>query len=594
MKLAPRNILDGRRDIEDIQGLSIIKDVTWDEKESLWFIKIKMDIAEISEELTLKRTNWYITIDETYPDGEVKIYPATDNGVCYTYPHQSYNSYTEGKLWRNGSPCLETDNIKLNRGKSFENFFSAYEKIEWYCKRLRHWIILASKDELQSNGDYFELPIFPSDNYKMVVFNESPNTYAKWIKSKSVFGRATFHNMKSKKEVTLVKDMLTEKGKIRRGINWGNIIEENSEIDGAWLLLKSVPIINHWTVPNTYNELNEICKKQGINLLSIMEQIAKKFRDGKRHILLIGFPIPNKIGEDNMQIHWQSLILPLFSYGKLPYKGFMNKEKSYWLKDKINIFKNDKKLEWIMSKNWNEDTLLSRGRIDKRIIDSKIIVIGCGSLGGTISENLVRAGVKNITLADGDSFQSGNIARHNLTLENLSKKKVIALSERLSFCNPNTIINYIDYDIGNNRFEKVDLNKYDIIIDCTGSDELIRYIDRYEFKNNSKFISISVSKGAKRLYLYSCISNNISYEKFIKELNKYQLNEIENIDTVREGVGCWHPVFPAKGYEMNLMSSIAIEYIEDLIKYNTISELGSFSIYEKLYSDNRFIGINKL
>jgi len=66
----------------------------------------------------------------------------------------------------------------------------------------------------------------------------------------------------------------------------------------------------------------------------------------------------------------------------------------------------------------------------------RIHIIGCGAIGSTVAENLVRYGVTRITLYDFDFVEPHNIANQLFTQEDIGKTKVQALAEYLHKINP--------------------------------------------------------------------------------------------------------------------------------------------------------------
>lgn len=68
--------------------------------------------------------------------------------------------------------------------------------------------------------------------------------------------------------------------------------------------------------------------------------------------------------------------------------------------------------------------------------DSRIHIIGCGSVGSTVAENLARSGVTKFTLWDFDHVESHNIANQMFTQEDIGKLKVDALKEIILRINP--------------------------------------------------------------------------------------------------------------------------------------------------------------
>lgn len=60
-----------------------------------------------------------------------------------------------------------------------------------------------------------------------------------------------------------------------------------------------------------------------------------------------------------------------------------------------------------------------------------VVFIGVGSLGGAVASQLARSGLKHLTLIDPDTFESANMGRHVLGMDDLGKFKVDALKTRL-------------------------------------------------------------------------------------------------------------------------------------------------------------------
>lgn len=67
---------------------------------------------------------------------------------------------------------------------------------------------------------------------------------------------------------------------------------------------------------------------------------------------------------------------------------------------------------------------------------SKIHIVGCGSVGSTIAENLARCGIKNMVLWDFDKVESRNIVNQMFRQQDIGKLKVNALKDILCDINP--------------------------------------------------------------------------------------------------------------------------------------------------------------
>lgn len=68
--------------------------------------------------------------------------------------------------------------------------------------------------------------------------------------------------------------------------------------------------------------------------------------------------------------------------------------------------------------------------------DAKIHIVGCGSVGSTIAENLARCGVKNMVLWDFDTVEAHNIVNQMFRQQDVGKPKVEALKDILCNINP--------------------------------------------------------------------------------------------------------------------------------------------------------------
>lgn len=73
---------------------------------------------------------------------------------------------------------------------------------------------------------------------------------------------------------------------------------------------------------------------------------------------------------------------------------------------------------------------------DPELVKGRVHIIGCGSVGSTLAENLVRCGITKITLWDFDAVEPKNIVNQMFRQKDIGKFKVDALSEILEEINP--------------------------------------------------------------------------------------------------------------------------------------------------------------
>lgn len=103
----------------------------------------------------------------------------------------------------------------------------------------------------------------------------------------------------------------------------------------------------------------------------------------------------------------------------------------------------------------------------KKLLDSKVLIIGVGALGSASSMYLASAGVGNIGIVDGDTVELSNLQRQVIHTElDVGKKKVQSAKETLK--NINADVNIITYETFVNDTNILDIIKdYDFIVDAT-------------------------------------------------------------------------------------------------------------------------------
>ena len=105
-----------------------------------------------------------------------------------------------------------------------------------------------------------------------------------------------------------------------------------------------------------------------------------------------------------------------------------------------------------------------------KLKNANVAVVGIGGVGGHTAEALVRAGIGNITIVDGDVIQESNINRQIFALKtNVGVSKVEAAKERLISINPNLNINAIDLFYSKENAQFLDLSKFDYVVDAIDS-----------------------------------------------------------------------------------------------------------------------------
>jgi molybdopterin/thiamine biosynthesis adenylyltransferase len=104
----------------------------------------------------------------------------------------------------------------------------------------------------------------------------------------------------------------------------------------------------------------------------------------------------------------------------------------------------------------------------KKILSSKVLIIGAGGLGSPVAEFLSRAGIGTLGIVDDDKVSLSNLHRQGLyNTSDIGKFKVKIAKDKIKKINLNTKVIIYKIRLNNNNFKKI-INDYDYIVD--GSD----------------------------------------------------------------------------------------------------------------------------
>ena len=139
----------------------------------------------------------------------------------------------------------------------------------------------------------------------------------------------------------------------------------------------------------------------------------------------------------------------------------------------------------------------------KKILSSKVLIIGAGGLGSPVAEFLSRAGVGSIGIVDDDKVSLSNLHRQSLyNTSNIGKVKVKIAKDKIKKINPNTKVAIYKIRLNNNNFKKI-INNYDYIVD--GSDNFITkfLLNDYCLKFKKVLITGAISKFDGHIFTFN-------------------------------------------------------------------------------------------
>lgn len=103
----------------------------------------------------------------------------------------------------------------------------------------------------------------------------------------------------------------------------------------------------------------------------------------------------------------------------------------------------------------------------KRLLDSKVLIIGAGGLGSPAALYLAAAGVGTLGIVDFDVVEASNLQRQVLhTTDRVGVKKVDSARETIEALNPDVEVTAYDTALGPDNVERL-IGGYDVILDGT-------------------------------------------------------------------------------------------------------------------------------
>lgn len=107
----------------------------------------------------------------------------------------------------------------------------------------------------------------------------------------------------------------------------------------------------------------------------------------------------------------------------------------------------------------------------KSLSGKRLILVGCGTIGGYLADLLVKAGAGTgdgcLELVDFDGLKPQNLGRHRLGFSGLFNNKAVALKRELEALAPGANIAATPRDV-----RKIELGAFDLLIDATGEESL--------------------------------------------------------------------------------------------------------------------------
>ncbi len=131
-------------------------------------------------------------------------------------------------------------------------------------------------------------------------------------------------------------------------------------------------------------------------------------------------------------------------------------------------------------KRVDPEFMLIRGGSGTSFIDKKVLVIGGGSVGSAISEELIKAAVINVDVVDKEILEVDNCYRHNCGFRYVNKKKAEAIKGKLTSYYPHANVNAFNMSIEDAiSKKKINFGIYDAVVVATGNATINQFLMKF-------------------------------------------------------------------------------------------------------------------
>ena len=139
----------------------------------------------------------------------------------------------------------------------------------------------------------------------------------------------------------------------------------------------------------------------------------------------------------------------------------------------------------------------------KKILLSKVLIIGAGGLGSPVAEFLSRAGVGALGIVDDDKVSLSNLHRQSLyNTYDIGKFKVKVAKDKIKKINPNTKVTIYKIRLNNKNFKKI-INGYDYVVDGSDNFKTKFLINDFCLKFKKILVTAAISKFDGHIFTFN-------------------------------------------------------------------------------------------
>jgi len=218
----------------------------------------------------------------------------------------------------------------------------------------------------------------------------------------------------------------------------------------------------------------------------------------------------------------------------------------------------------------------------KKINNSKVLIVGAGGLGCPIVDYLSRAGVGTIGVADFDKIKLSNIHRQNMyNSKDIGKYKVDVIKKKIKLINPFVKIKTYNKKISHKNLSKI-IKNFEIIVDGSDNFKTKFVLNKFSIKYKKILIIGAINKFDGHIFTFDFKDRNTPCLKCF-----YQSEPSDEILNC-EAEGIMGPVAGTIGnIQANEVLKKILEIGNDLKKNILIINLLTHSFRKAKYKKNK-------
>ena len=492
-----------------------------------------------------------VFLPPVYPLGEARFHPHELVG----YAHQ--NPAPDARF--GGSLCLATPEI---------NHFAQRLAVE--AEKLLGWLDRYYVHELPDEH-YEYVPVSSPVGVKL-LFDEEPSDYSTDRLGSSAgtfqYGQLLGSNRSDKQLIFVANQLAGLQNRFSKAYN------AKLPFVGLWTIITREPVLQRKLRITAWGDLIQLLPDDFFSTLrrvtfdDVLRRSTPNHPLLKNHFLVaIGYRIPGAAGDE---LTWDILRLPI---------DWLRRKDSSPLRTQERLAGSDRhQLRWGETANTSYSRFFGRGSISSALAAKKVLLLGVGALGSTLAELLVRGGLRDLTICDGDVVAPGNVCRSRHRFSDTDAPKTSALATHLQRLSPFANVKWqlalkspASIQATTELVNK--LEQYDLILDCTASIRALLLIEQLQL--GRPVYNLCVTDGAAQLLCTLMSAANGGVER--REQFFAMFNAVAP-PTFREGAGCWHPTFRAAASHIDLLSSLAVRQLDQTVDAG--HRMSSFSIQQ--------------